>query len=147
MGRRRWEVGGRLMREGTYVYLWLIHVGVWQKPTQYCKAIILQLKINKLENKARDSRAHLWFGWLHKCLCSPHSQLEKIREASAKASEFWGFFSKTNLSTWRTLPIAVGTFTSQSFSEGLPAVRLKLVKFQLFIHRLIPRSLKWEWTH
>ena len=25
----------------------LIHVDVWQKPTQYCKAIILQLKINK----------------------------------------------------------------------------------------------------
>ena len=25
------------------------HVDVWQKSTQYCKAIILQLKINKLE--------------------------------------------------------------------------------------------------
>ena len=43
------EVGGRFKREGqTYVYLWLIHIGVWQKPTQYCKAIILQLKINKI---------------------------------------------------------------------------------------------------
>ena len=40
MGR---EMGGRFKREGTYVYLWLIHVDVWQKPTQYCKAIILQL--------------------------------------------------------------------------------------------------------
>ena len=29
------------MREETYVYLWLIHVNVWQKPAQYCKAIIL----------------------------------------------------------------------------------------------------------
>ena len=29
--------------------LWLIHVAVWQKPTQYCKAIIIQLKINKLK--------------------------------------------------------------------------------------------------
>ena len=28
------------------VYLWLIHVDLWQKPTQYCKSIILQLKIN-----------------------------------------------------------------------------------------------------
>ena len=27
-----------------FVYLWLIHVDVWQKPTQYCKAIIFQLK-------------------------------------------------------------------------------------------------------
>ena len=42
----RWEVGGRFKREGTYVYLWLIYVNVWQKPTQYCKAIFLQLKIN-----------------------------------------------------------------------------------------------------
>ena len=31
-------------KEGTYVYLWLIHVYAWQKPTQYCKAIINQLK-------------------------------------------------------------------------------------------------------
>ena len=26
------------------VYIWLIHVDVWQKPTQYYKASILQLK-------------------------------------------------------------------------------------------------------
>ena len=26
--------------------LWLIHVDVWQKSNQYCKAIILQLKMN-----------------------------------------------------------------------------------------------------
>ena len=24
----------RLKREGTYVYLWLVHVDIWQKPTQ-----------------------------------------------------------------------------------------------------------------
>ena len=36
---------GRFKREGTYVYLWPIHVGVWQKPIQYSKAIILPLKI------------------------------------------------------------------------------------------------------
>ena len=41
-----WEVGGRYKREGTYVCLRLIHAEVWQKPTQYCKAIILQLKID-----------------------------------------------------------------------------------------------------
>ena len=58
-----WKVGGRFKRERTYVYLWLIHVDVWQKPTQQCKAIILQLKINKFyrnkqkkkwRNKPRD---------------------------------------------------------------------------------------------
>ena len=41
--------GGRFEREGTYVYLWLIHVGVWQRPTQHYKAVILQLKINKFK--------------------------------------------------------------------------------------------------
>ena len=41
------EVGGKLKGGGTYVSLWLIHVDVWQKPAQYYKAIILQLKILK----------------------------------------------------------------------------------------------------
>ena len=41
------QVRGRLKREGTWTYLWLIHIGVWQKPMQYSKAFILQLKINK----------------------------------------------------------------------------------------------------
>ena len=45
------EVGERIEKVGTYVYLQLIHVDVWQKPTQNCKAIILQLKINSNINK------------------------------------------------------------------------------------------------
>ena len=36
-----------------YVYQWPIHVDVWQKPTQHCKAIILQLKINQYFEKRR----------------------------------------------------------------------------------------------
>jgi len=40
------ELGGRFKKEGTYVYLWLIHVEIWQKTTKFCKAIILQLKNN-----------------------------------------------------------------------------------------------------
>jgi len=32
---------------GTRVYLWQIHVDVWQKPIQYCKVINLQLKKQK----------------------------------------------------------------------------------------------------
>ena len=39
-----WEVGGTCKTEGTCASLWLIHVEVWQNPTQYCQAIILQLK-------------------------------------------------------------------------------------------------------
>ena len=40
------EVGGSFKKEGIYVYLWLIHVEVWQKTAKFCKAIILQQKIN-----------------------------------------------------------------------------------------------------
>ena len=36
MGR---EVVVRFKREGTNVYLWLIYVDVWQKLTQFCKAL------------------------------------------------------------------------------------------------------------
>ena len=45
-GGTGWEVGRRFKREGTCVYLWLTDVDVWQKPTQHCKAIIFQWKIN-----------------------------------------------------------------------------------------------------
>ena len=47
------EVAGRFKWEGIYVYLWLIHADVWQKPTQYRKAIILQLKIDKLKKSIK----------------------------------------------------------------------------------------------
>ena len=44
--------GGReFEREGTCAYRWLIHVDLRQKPTQHCKAIILQFKINKFFKK------------------------------------------------------------------------------------------------
>ena len=42
-----------VQKEGAYVYPWLTHVDVWQKPTQFCKAIILQLKKRKKEISPR----------------------------------------------------------------------------------------------
>ena len=44
-----WDGGwvrGRFNREGTHVYLRLMHVVVWQKPTEHCREAIFQLKIN-----------------------------------------------------------------------------------------------------
>ena len=66
----RWEVGGRLKREGTCVNLWLIHVDAWQKSTQHCKAIIPQLKIAKLKKikekvKAITACRCFSLGWTH----------------------------------------------------------------------------------
>ena len=53
--------GGRFEREGTYVHLWLIHADVWQKSNQYCKAIILQLKTNVMEEEmAMDPSILAW---------------------------------------------------------------------------------------
>ena len=47
------EGGGRGVQDGgwgTHVHPWLIHVNVWQKPSQYCKVISLQLnKFRKLK--------------------------------------------------------------------------------------------------
>ena len=42
-GQVGWGLGGRLKREGACEHLRLIHVVVWQKPTQHRKAVILQL--------------------------------------------------------------------------------------------------------
>ena len=47
---------------GTYVYLWLIHVGIWQISTQYCKAVTLQLKINTLKNDTTSDVMRIWRG-------------------------------------------------------------------------------------
>ena len=41
MGRER---GGGYRIEGTNVCLWLVHTDVWQKPSQYCKVIILHFE-------------------------------------------------------------------------------------------------------
>ena len=57
MGR---QVGGKFKREGTCVNLWLIHVDVWQKTTQFYKTTILQLKkyINLKSKKKRGRQRH-----------------------------------------------------------------------------------------
>ena len=49
-------MGRRFKREGTCIYLWLIHVDVWQKPVKHHKAIILQLKINLKRNSFNKER-------------------------------------------------------------------------------------------
>ena len=47
-------MGGRFKREGIYVYLWVIHVEVWQKTEKFHKAIILQ---NLVCTRSRRIRA------------------------------------------------------------------------------------------
>jgi len=54
---REW-VGRRFKREGINIYLKLIHFTVQQKLTQYCKAIILELK--KKEHIKYNIHSGLW---------------------------------------------------------------------------------------
>lgn len=43
-GWEGWEGSGGFRGRG-HIF-WLLHIAIWQQPTQYCKAILLQLKIN-----------------------------------------------------------------------------------------------------
>ena len=53
-----WE-GGSGQRGHTHTHTELIHVVVWQKATQHCKAIILQLKINSKRRKKKKHKFSL----------------------------------------------------------------------------------------
>ena len=55
-----WEVGGSFKREGTYIYLWLIHVDVSQKLIQYCRTIIFQLKTDIFIERKRKDHLPAW---------------------------------------------------------------------------------------
>ena len=52
MGR---EMRGRFKSEGTYVYLWRIHVDVWQKATEFCK------QFPSIKNKFKKMNKHVMF--------------------------------------------------------------------------------------
>ena len=72
---QRGEMGRGFKKEGTYVYLWLIHADVWQKSSQYCKVIIFQLKI-KLNLKKRIIFQDFPGGqWLRICLLMQGTQV------------------------------------------------------------------------
>ena len=67
-------LGGSFKREETCAYLWLICIVV-QKPTQYCKAIILQLKINFKKITIYN---------LSTCDCSESSEFQDFRSQISK---------------------------------------------------------------
>ena len=73
-----WEMEGRLKREGTYVYLWLIHVDVWQKPTQYCNYASIK---NKLREKIRPPPTTLFKIVIHHRSPPPHNVLAPLIHA------------------------------------------------------------------
>ena len=54
-----WGHGREAQERRAICILWLIYVDVRQKPTQHCKAIILQLKILKHEPKDNNSMVQM----------------------------------------------------------------------------------------
>ena len=67
---------------GIYIYLWLILDDIWQKPTQYCKAIIFQLKINK-------------FKYLFKCFLSSY----RWTSGKANPKDWYCYLLNPNINT------------------------------------------------
>ena len=86
MGR---EVEGRFKREGTRVCLWLIHGDVRQKPTQYCKATVLQLKINKFSKQSEMLLSLKTQPLLHRRLLGPQwpPRWLRVKNPPAKAGD------------------------------------------------------------
>ena len=75
-------------REGAYVYLWRIHVDVWQKPLQYYKVIILQFKIKDCKKKKRQlwSFFHLLiFGSIPNYFASTPGRIGKLKRPPHKS--------------------------------------------------------------
>ena len=112
-------VGGRFQREGTYVYLWLIHVVVWQKPTQHYKPTIFQLKKKKHKKKkkkiSRGPISNLNAHWKEKKIfCKQIRQLNAMSfhkltwELKGLAISVWEelchILSEQFISKWRMPP-------------------------------------------
>ena len=84
--RQGWggEGDGRFKREGTYRYLWMSHVEVWQKSTKFCKAVMFQFKKKAF---LPSKTAHLFQSSLHSHLPPPHTGLWWWRAGSGC---WWG---------------------------------------------------------
>ena len=86
----------------THVNPLLIHVNVWQKPLQYCKAIILQLQeINEVKKRERDTL---------KSLLQHHSKKATIFQHSAF---FMIQLSHPCMTTAKTIALTLQTFVDK----------------------------------
>lgn len=77
-------------REGTYICLWLIPVDIWEKPIQYCEAIILQLKRSKEKQRKETQR--------------PQGCVHSEKGPCEDTAERWSFASQEE-KPWKTLAL------------------------------------------
>ena len=89
----RWAVEGRFKRERTYICLWQSHSDIWQKPTQYCKTIILQLKL--IKKKKRNGKLKHIHTHIHKKFLS-YKKEQRAEEIKNMQSNMKTIFSHFN---------------------------------------------------
>ena len=106
-------MGGRFKRWGIYVYLWVIHSGVWQKTTKFCKAKYYFANKSLSHQSYGFSSSHVWVweldykeSWALKNWCFWTVELEKtlesplvwkeIKEVNSKGNQSWVFIGRTD---------------------------------------------------
>ena len=94
-------------REGIYIYLWLNHIVVLQKPTQSCKGIILHLKNKDLNN------CH-----------SFENESRSVESSSLRPNGRYSPWSSPGQNTgMQGLSLLPGIFPTQGLNPGLPHCR------------------------
>ena len=106
-------MGGRFKRWGIYVYLWLIHVGVWQKTTKFCKVKYYFANKGLSRQSYGFFSSHVWVweldykeSWAPKNWCFWTVELEKtlespldckeIKPVNPKGDQSWIFIGRTD---------------------------------------------------
>ena len=127
-----WEVGGSF---GTWVYLWLILVDVWQKTTKFCKAIILQLKIKK-------KKVHLVKDMVFPVVVYGYESwtIKKAEHWRINAFELWGWRKLLRV-PWTARRSNQSILKEISSEYSLEGLMLKL-KLQYFGHLMRTDSLE-----
>ena len=115
-GGMEWGRGGKeaqKVRDVTFMaHLWLILIVVWLKPTQHCKAIIIQLKKDGSESGSFLSNSL----WLHG-LYSPWNSPGTSTSSSRFRASFWFEAGGMRLS------LLQGIFPTQRSNPSLPHCR------------------------
>ena len=127
MGR---EMGGRFKREGIYVYLWLIHVEVWQKTTNSVKQSSFNKK-KKIEKKLQKTcffmgkRAYTRLSSLLTCL-----QAQRPPKTTHSPNDSW---------------IRLTELTKSYYTHCCGSIQLRVSLVVQTVKNLPARQETWVW--
>ena len=137
-GGEGWEGGGsEAQGEGTFVYLWLIHTGVWQKPKQCCKAIILQINSIQFSSVQFSCSVVSDFLWLH--------GLQHPRPPCPSPTP-WVYSNSCPLSWWYLPTISSSVIPFSSHLQSFPASGKDLFQWVSSSHQ-VAKVLEFQLQH